>query len=153
MRNTKKNKKTKRNDQEGGSSASTERPKKAKTDFPRESSRRKRSKSPDPEVLREKSELSKKEVLAIHNHDVAVDKLSKKELLVIHNHDVAVNKGSNRTQFKTENEWKMALGKQRAPYHDQMALRKIKWNANSTISQMINAILTYDKKENNYIII
>ena len=74
------------------------------------------------------------------------NELSKHELLAIQNHDVALNKGSNLQQFKTENEWKMALGKRKEPYQDQMALRKLKFNASYTISRMINAILTYDKK-------
>jgi hypothetical protein len=98
--------KPKRNAQKGGSAASTDAPK-AKAKAERNSSKRKRSKSPDPETLREKNQLSKQEVLAIQNHDVAVEK------------------GSNLQQFKTENEWKMALGKRKEPYQDQMALRKL----------------------------
>ena len=117
----------KKNQQVVVASSSTEPPKKTKPEPPRKSSKRKRSKSPDPEALREKNELSKKKVLAIHNNDVAI------------------NKGSNLAQYKTENEWKMALGKRREPYQDQMALRKLKWNASFTISRMINAILTFDK--------
>ena len=125
MRNTRKNKKRK-SDQVAV--ASKDPPKKVRAEAPRKASKRKRSKSPEPETLREKNELSKKEVLAIHNHDVAV------------------NKGSNLIQHKTENEWKMSLGKRKEPYQDQMALRKLKWNASYTISRMINAILGYDKK-------
>jgi hypothetical protein len=121
--------KPKRNVQEGGSSASTDPPKaKAKAKAERKSSKRKRSNSPDPETLREKNQLSKQEVLAIQNHDVAV------------------NKGSNLVHYKTENEWKDALGKKRTPYEDQMALRKLKFNKNITIPRMIQAILTFDKK-------
>ena len=122
-----KEKQKKKNHQVVVASSSTSPPKKEKPEPPRKYSKRKRSKSPDPETLREKNELSKKEVLAIHNHDVAI------------------NKGSNLDQYKTENEWKMALGKRREPYQDQMALRKLKWNASFTISRMINAILTFDK--------
>ena len=81
--------KQKRNVQVGGSSSSKDAPKKE----PKKSSKRKRSKSPDPETLREKNQLSKQEVLAIQNHDVAV------------------NKGTNLTHFKTESDWKAALGK------------------------------------------
>ena len=116
--------KPKRNVRQGGATSSTDPDKKA----PKKASKRKRSKSPDPETLREKNELSKQEVLAIQNHDVAVEK------------------GSNLQQFKTENDWKMALGKRKEPYQDQMALRKLKFNASYTISRMINTILTYDKK-------
>ena len=123
-----KQQKPKRNVQEGGSSASTDPPKKAKAEAPRKSSKRKRSKSPEPETLREKNELSKQEMKAIANYDVAV------------------HKGSNLEQFKTANDWKNALGKRKEPYHGQMSLRKLDFNANTTIQQMINAIMTYDKK-------
>ena len=78
-------------------------PGKAKAKAERKSSKRKRSKSPDPETLREKNQLSKQEVLAIQNHDVAV------------------NKGSNLVHYKTENEWKDALGK-------KINHMKIKWH-------------------------
>ena len=96
--------------------ASKDPPKTVIAEAPRKASKRKRSKSPEPETLREKNKLSQKEVLAIHNHDEAV------------------NKGSCLIQYKTENKWKMALGKRKEPYQDQMALRTLKWNASYTIS-------------------
>jgi hypothetical protein len=126
--------KPKRNAQEGGSSASTEPLKKSKAE--RKSSKRKRSKSPDPETLIEKNQSSKPEK----------NQLSKQEVKAIGNYDAVIDKGSNLQQFKTENEWKMALGKRKEPYQDQMALRKLKYNASYSISRMIQAILTFDKK-------
>ena len=116
--------KQKRNSQVGGSSSSKDAPKKE----PKKSSKRKRSKSPDPETLREKNTLSKGEILAIQNHDVAIQE------------------GHNLVHHVSENAWKMALGKNKKPYQDQMALRGLKFNQSYTISRMIQAILNYDKK-------
>ena len=117
--------------------ASKDPPKTVIAEAPRKASKRKRSKSPEPETLREKNELSQKEVLAIHNHDEAV------------------SKGSCLIQYKTENKWKMALGKRKEPYQDQMALRTLKWNASYTISWMINAYFfsIWQEIENNYVTI
>ena len=129
--------KPKRNVQVGGSSASTD-PPKAKAKAERKSSKRKRSNSPDPdpETLREKSQSSKQEK----------NQLSKQEVKAIGNYDLAIDKGSNLVHYKTENEWKDALGKKRTPYEDQMALRKLKFNAGYSISRMIQTIMTFDKK-------
>jgi hypothetical protein len=124
--------KPKRNAQKGGSAASTDPPKKAE----RKSSKRKRSKSPDPETLIEKNQSSKPEK----------NQLSKQEVKAIGNYDLAIDKGSLLVHYKTENEWRDALGKKRTPYEDQMALRKLKFNKNITIPRVIQAILTYDKK-------
>jgi hypothetical protein len=86
--------------------------------------------------LREKNQSSKQEK----------NQLSKQEVKAIGNYDLAIDKGSDLVHYKTENEWKDALGTKRTPYEDQMALRKLKLNKNITIPRMIQAILTFDKK-------
>ena len=61
-------------------------------------------------------------------------------------HDLAISSGVIKETHPTLGTWKMALGGKKEPFQQQMNLRKLPFNKQTTIAAMINKIIEFDKK-------
>ena len=129
----KKNSKDKATTKEGGSSSSSSSSSSAAITSPPRSKSVKREASISPETLRygESEKLTKEQ------------KLDKR---IEENYQVAIAKGVKIENYPTYGAWKLILGSKRDPYESQMVMRKLPVNKQTTIPQMINQILAFDKK-------
>ena len=73
-------------------------------------------------------------------------KLSKKEIKRNEVYERALTNGAKIEHHPTFGAWKMEMGKKKEPLHQQMALRRLSYNSNTTIAAMINKIMEFDKK-------
>ena len=112
--------------QEGGSSSSKTQPKP-----------KKRGASKSPETLRYDDPESSHE---------PKNKLSQRAIKINESHDLAISDGAKLELHPTFGAWKIAVGSRKDPLHQQMKLRKLPFNKQTTIAAMINKIMEFDKK-------
>ena len=112
--------------QEGGSSSSKTQPKP-----------KKRGASKSPETLRYDDPESSHE---------PKNKLSQRAIKINESHDLAISEGAKLEHHPSFGAWNIALGRKKEPFHQQMKLRKLPFNKQTTIAAMINKIMEFDKK-------
>ena len=115
-----------RNFQQGGSSSSKAPPKP-----------KKRNASKSPETLRYDDPESSHEPKNI---------ISQRAIKNIEKQDLAISSGVKIDHHPTFGAWKIAVGSRKDPLHQQMNLRKLPFNKQTTIAAMINKIMEFDKK-------
>ena len=72
--------------------------------------------------------------------------VSQRAIKNIEKQDIAISSGVIKETHPTLGTWKMALGGKKDGYQQQMNLRKLTFNKQTTIAAMINKIIEFDKK-------
>ena len=85
-------------------------------------------------------------VMMSQKHHMNQNITSQRAIKNIEKQDIAISSGVIKETHPTLGTWKMALGGKKEPFQQQMNLRKLPFNKQTTIAAMINKIMEFDKK-------